>query len=485
MTVLDRTQDVLCKKLGDHFVRLCLNEEEGGDLEQQLIPVFYELLNLKWLLKAFELYRGKAEEQLKEVMNSVMTICLGKERWGESAVLSPSASNPQCARDMPHRDFLGMLDILFEQFLKIATRSRQVLTVSTNILATIPTQQTPYQPSSLAQGVSVEDALSITSAEQATLQQCVGSLHTHTWSHMQQLVGTLLESRGEVHAQLPIEELRQVWDHCMDFVAVAGKLYGTKGKLLLGTLLRQARDSLEFVHKDQLVRLQGLLHEELWKPALVPSVLQGEVTQLEENPRVGVGVWSDEQTAGLNAQDASTSERGGAPSRIDVISARPRLVISGKSFCVTFSLLELVRMVFNYLLYARAFQGLGPEVMHRVLDLFKLYNNSSRSLVLNAGAVSQGFLKRISARHLGPVSSLSSLAAITTQCLSACMEFVTLTQTALILFIPASQHCVLTELMKGVGVLMEDHRTQVFAKFPEIIRSVAEKTCSELDVGGG
>lgn len=142
-------------------------------------------------------------------------------------------------------------------------------------------------------------------------------------------------------------------------------------------------------------------------------------------------------------------------------------------------------MVFNYLLYARAFQGLGPEVMHRVLDLFKLYNNSSRSLVLNAGAVSQGFLKRISARHLGPVSSLFSLAAITTQCLSACMEFVTLTQTALILFIPASQHCVLTELMKGVGVLMEDHRTQVFAKFPEIIRSVAEKTCSELDVGGG
>lgn len=79
VTILDRTQDVLCKKLGDHFVRLCLDEAEG-DLEQQLTPVFYELLNLKWLLKAFELYRGKAEEQLKEVMSSVMTICLGKER---------------------------------------------------------------------------------------------------------------------------------------------------------------------------------------------------------------------------------------------------------------------------------------------------------------------------------------------------------------------------------------------------------------------
>lgn len=172
-----------------------------------------------------------------------------------------------------------------------------------------------------------------------------------------------------------------------------------------------------------------------------------------------------------------------AISHPDVISARPRLAIGGRSFCVTFSLLELVRMVFNYLLYARSFQGLGPEVMHRVLDLFKLYNNASRSLVLNAGAVSQGFLKRISARHLGAGSLLLSPTAITTQCLGACMEFVALTQTALILFIPASQHRVLTELMRGLGVLVEDHRAQLFAKFPEIIRGVAEKACSEIEVG--
>ena len=84
-----------------------------------------------------------------------------------------------------------------------------------------------------------------------------------------------------------------------------------------------------------------------------------------------------------------------------MISARPRLVIGSNSFCVTHSLLELVKMLFNYLLYARCFQGLGPEVMHRVLDLFKVYNTSSRNLVLNAGAVSQGFLNRISARHIG------------------------------------------------------------------------------------
>ena len=103
---------------------------------------------------------------------------------------------------------------------------------------------------------------------------------------MQQQIGQLLEARAELHAQLPVAELRQVWDHCMDFVGVAGRIYGTKGKLLLSTLLRQARDSLEFMHKNQLIHLQSLLHEELWKPALVSSALQSEVSGLQDNPRV-------------------------------------------------------------------------------------------------------------------------------------------------------------------------------------------------------
>lgn len=62
------------------------------------------------------------------------------------------------------------------------------------------------------------------------------------------------------------------------------------------------------------------------------------------------------------------------------------------------------------------------------------------------------------------------------------MDLITLVQTALILFIPATQHKVLTELMKGLLVLYEDHRTQLFAKFPDIIRSVGEKACSEIEV---
>ena len=193
--------------------------------------------------------------------------------------LTPRAANPSILQQLNHKDFITTQDVLCEQFLRAATRSRRVITVCNNILATIPTKQD-------GQRSDQEEGIWITSSERSALQQYFQTLHTHTWSKMQQQIGQLLEARADLHAQLPVAELRQVWDHCMDFVGVAGRIYGTKGKLLLSTLLRQARDSLEFMHKNQLVHLQSLLHEELWKPALVSSTLQNEISSLQDNPRV-------------------------------------------------------------------------------------------------------------------------------------------------------------------------------------------------------
>ena len=299
VTILDDTQDLLCKKLTNYFVTMCLNDDSSeketpkssnvddaddedsqehpeDSLEDRLRPIFYALLNLKWLLKTLEDYKEKAESQLQEIVNSVMSICLGSE----------SLTNPTILRQFPHKDFLTTLDVLCEQFLKTAQRSRRVVTVCFNILATIPTRQENVKVELSIDTLGMEDTLSITTADRSTLEQYLQTLHTNTWSRMQQHVSMMLEARSELHSQLQIEDLKQVWDHCMDFVSVAGRIYNTKGMLLLHTLLRQARDSLEHLHKSQLVTLQSLLHEEPWKPALVPSALQSEVTHLQENPRV-------------------------------------------------------------------------------------------------------------------------------------------------------------------------------------------------------
>ena len=325
VAILDSTQDLLCKKLTNHFITLCLSDEEeekkrgreekkkkkkeegaeaeaeaeaeaddesesenanqepSNSLEDRLRPIFYALLNLKWLLKSLEQYKEKAELQLQEIVSTVMTICLGPE----------SLTNPVILRQLPHKDFVTTLDVLCEQFLKSAQRSRRVVAVCLNILATIPTKQDNAKSSSVDDVLGVEDVLAITDAERTALQQHLQTLHTSTWSRMHQHISTMLDARSEIHSQLQIDELKQVWDHCMDFVSVAGRIYNTKGMLLLHTLLRQARDSLEYLHKSQLLMLQNLLHEELWKPALVPSALQNELTHLQENPRVDISPKND------------------------------------------------------------------------------------------------------------------------------------------------------------------------------------------------
>ena len=81
------------------------------------------------------------------------------------------------------------------------------------------------------------------------------------------------------------------------------------------------------------------------------------------------------------------------------------------------------------------------------------------------------------------VPSLRSYLALVTQCLGTVMEMVTIVQTALILYLPTTQHRILTELMNGVIAIYDDHRNQLFQKFPEIIHAVAEKACSDIEVG--
>lgn len=81
---LDETQDLLCRKLTNHLISLCLDSQNTLDdveLESQLSNVLYALLNLKWLLKSFDSYKEKSEQQLQEVVNSVMSVCLGKEAY--------------------------------------------------------------------------------------------------------------------------------------------------------------------------------------------------------------------------------------------------------------------------------------------------------------------------------------------------------------------------------------------------------------------
>ena len=75
MSILDETQDLLCKKLTTHFTTLCLEAEnnlEDPTIDEELKTVLFALLNLKWLLKAFDILKEQSEKQLSK---SALSIC--------------------------------------------------------------------------------------------------------------------------------------------------------------------------------------------------------------------------------------------------------------------------------------------------------------------------------------------------------------------------------------------------------------------------
>lgn len=152
-------------------------------LEKQLTPLFYALLSLKWLQKTLDVYREKAEEQLQEMVNSVKSICLGPTAWVIDGIFKHRATNPNVLKQLSHKDFLTTLDVLCEQFLRAATRSRRVIAICNNILATVPTRGEENE---------AEEGLWVTASERVTLQQHLQTLHTYTWNKMQQQVGTML-----------------------------------------------------------------------------------------------------------------------------------------------------------------------------------------------------------------------------------------------------------------------------------------------------
>ncbi len=53
-------------------------------------------------------------------------------------------------------------------------------------------------------------------------------------------------------------------------------------------------------------------------------------------------------------------------------AACPRLFVGTQYFCISHSVLECIKMIFVYILYAKSFQGLGTDVMYRIFDILKV-----------------------------------------------------------------------------------------------------------------
>jgi vacuolar protein sorting-associated protein 54 len=138
--------------------------------------------------------------------------------------------------------------------------------------------------------------------------------------------------------------------------------------------------------------------------------------------------------------------------------------VEGVDYKVVWSCLLLVEMIMTNLSSAAHFQSLAPNAVTKVVELLRLFNARTTTLVLGAGAIhSAARLKSINAKHLSYV----------TQCLGMTMALLPHIRAALMAQLPPKQHSLLADLDK-IKKEFQDHNEKVLNKFVSIIGGIVE-----------
>jgi len=148
---------------------------------------------------------------------------------------------------------------------------------------------------------------------------------------------------------------------------------------------------------------------------------------------------------------------------------KPALV-DGVEFRVVWSVLLLTETLLTYLDVALHFSPVTPDVIGKIVELFRLFNTRARQLVLGAQAIqSAARLKSISAKHL----------AIASQSLGFVIALLPHIRAALLAQIPTKHQLLLTELDR-VSQEFVEHHGQIATKFVSIVGDFVDQSAAKL-----
>jgi hypothetical protein len=151
-------------------------------------------------------------------------------------------------------------------------------------------------------------------------------------------------------------------------------------------------------------QLQHLLESEQWVAVEVPGSFQAIIDRLIARCGEGAALLDGRQILAPAAPNDSTpaAESAAADAAADGSSeARSAtLQLCGKSFHLVNSGLMLLKMLDEYMSLYELMPQFGAEIVHRELELLKLFNSQTAALVLGAGAMRTAGLRSISAKQL-------------------------------------------------------------------------------------
>ncbi|XP_062586622.1 vacuolar protein sorting-associated protein 54-like isoform X2 [Saccostrea cucullata] len=166
------------------------------------------------------------------------------------------------------------------------------------------------------------------------------------------------------------------------FITDCETISGRRCMSLRFCLQSQALKFVNRFHEERRTKLSLILDNERWKQADVPAEFQELVNHIT-------------QTGMLSLPERSADSDKG-PTEV--------LVVEDQTFAVVGTVLMLLKMMVEYCQCVNDIPSAAPDLLSRLVDLFKIFNSRTCQLVLGAGALQLVGLKTISTKNLALAS---------------------------------------------------------------------------------
>lgn len=279
----------------------------------------------------------------------------------------------------------------------------------------------------------------------------------------------LLGVRALLHPKLRLQEFLNIYNITQNFITATEKIGGRLGYSIRGTLQSQSKSFVDFQHESRMTKIKAILDQETWVAVDVPVEFQAIVASFHfhEESLVNDESFQNSHNEQLTVSSNKENSLDSAPNRtvdgnsVEIgRSASQILVYGGVGYHMVNCGLILLKMLSEYVDISRNLPALSSEVIHRVVELLKMFNTRTCQLVLGAGAMQVSGLKSITSKHL----------ALASQIISFIYAIMPEIRGVLFLKVPDSRKGLLLLEIERVAQDYKVHRDEIHSKLVQIMR---------------
>ncbi|XP_015166653.1 vacuolar protein sorting-associated protein 54, chloroplastic-like isoform X1 [Solanum tuberosum] len=302
----------------------------------------------------------------------------------------------------------------------------------------------------------------------------------------------ILGVRSPIHPRLRLQEFLNIYNITQEFITATEKIGGRLSYSIRGTLQSQAKAFIDFQHESRMAKMRAILDQENWAEIDVPDEFQAIVTslfcsesetrELADEVSADIAPSSPEMVLGSdgsptaearlqkisqNAEHTDSIPRLESTAQSNETNSRERgksstrlLFFRGVGYHMVNCGLILVKMLSECIEMNNSLPGLSSEVIHRVVEILKLFNTRTCQLVLGAGAMQVSGLKSITSKHL----------ALASQVISFTYSIIPELKRILLLKVPETRKGLLIMEVDRVAQDYMVHRDEIHSKLVQIMR---------------